>query len=140
MSEKGVHYVDQLHNGLGLDVYRDGVHVIRIDNAGRVHIFVSDVLVRVGDVFVYKGGLQVKGDAQITGNLDVKGNLYVNGNISTKNACLVGGGLTVGGDITLYGTIVQDVSGAPPLINDSVPPTEPLPPLPPFPELEDKPL
>lgn len=132
MGTKGVHYVDQLRNGLGLDVYRDGTHVVRVDNAGTVHVY-------YGNVLVYNGGAEIKEDVHITGNLDVKGDLYVQGNISTKNGCTIGGTLEIGGDILLHGSITQNVTGGVILNDPSPPQPPPWEPLSGFPDLGDKP-
>ncbi|MDD4402374.1 MAG: hypothetical protein PHI24_10980 [Desulfitobacteriaceae bacterium] len=140
MGSKGVHYVDQLRNGQGLDIYRDGTHVVRVDNAGTVHVYYGHVLIHSGNVLVYKGNAEVKGNVHVTGNLDVKGDLYVQGSISTKNDCTVGGTLEIGGNIILHGSIVQNVEGAPPILHDPSPPLPPpMSPITGFPDLEDKP-
>ncbi len=134
MGTKGVHYVDQLLNGAGLDIYRDGTHMVRISNAGTVHVY-------YGNVLVHRGGAEIKGDVHITGNLDVKGDLYVEGSISTKNGCIIGGNLEVGGDTLLHGNLTQDAAGAA-VINmpdNPHPPPVSVPPLGDFPSLEDKP-
>lgn len=126
-----LNFIDNPVFGEGIDVYRDGTHMLRIDNAGNVHVY-------YGKILVYRNDVEIKGNIHVNGSLDVRGDLYIQGGISTRGDCTVGGTLKVGGDIMLYGDIIQN-TGCSATLSEPDPPTSPLSPLPGFPNLDNKP-